>query len=250
MKPMLLICSFLFTSCKPEQITHLNKHNYIPSSNTNLSSSNISHQEPVNSNNFDIRFGATSLQASADGQQVTILNYPSEWLAKMYLVRFDGDSSISSPFSKKHCEEVRTIAKNGGGAFVRGSYHSSLMFDIPPFVSADFYFEVVKSAQEVGIHLPSMTIKNPINVMNAYAKVELSSNAISSFTSYAAPLEEILNLSRNGHEKTQFRKNIILAWGDLICDLIAGDAKLMMIYPVTGENREIRVLYEPMQVTP
>ena len=57
-----------------------------------------------------------------------------------------------------------------------------------------------------------------------------------------------LDLSHKGSLQGSFEQKLIIASGDVLCDLISGEAKMVMSYPIENEEKVIRVDYMPVEV--
>lgn len=61
-----------------------------------------------------------------------------------------------------------------------------------------------------------------------------------------------LNLSQKGLVKGPYEQKIIVTSGDIICDLISGDARMSMTYPIDNrsDNQQhmTKVVYQPLEV--
>jgi hypothetical protein len=154
----------------------------------------------------------------------------------------------SAPFSKTHCQEIRKLAENGFGPMVRSGYHSLLMFELPEFLSPKFKKIVYNSARAVGSDASLFTIKNLPENWRSRLEIAFKDDAMSRKLGHVSTFYEQLHLEKNG-VKNSFDTTITVLAGDIICDLISGDAKLIMIYPVGDEGRTIKIEYGPLIVT-
>ncbi len=198
---------------------------------------------------FDIKLDGLTFRARVDNlKNVTIHNYPYEWRGKMSLVRFDGTSTTDSPFSTKDCETIRGAASRGfGHLLVRAGFYSLLVFDTPPFLSFDFHSKMMNAAQTLGPGFNFLDVKNKVDTVNAKARLDISHNAITKIIGNIQWLEKELYIERGGYQGT-VQRTLTITSGDIICDLIAGDAKLTMIYPIIGEDGVINVVYDALEV--
>lgn len=203
------------------------------------------HPNPIN---FSIRYGGLKLSAISDSAgNVTILDYPSEWHGRVTLTRFDGNSDYP-PFSKSHCEIIRSMAASGFGSMIRNAYRSLLIFEIPAFLSSEFIGAVQESALSDGIKLSIPVVKNAVDSMNSVIDLSLTDISIARTIANTSMLAEQLHLGYNGAEIDPFHKQVIVTSGDILCDLASGEAILTMTYPIVGESRTLRVIYGPLEV--
>lgn len=179
---------------------------------------------------------------------VTIQNYPSEWTGKLTLKRFDGQSGDKTPFSKGHCERLKTMIDYGQGLLVRTAYHSLLSFETPAFLSYDFMEAIRDSAKNAEIELSAFELLNRVDIRDGTLDLELDEFAISRLIGDIMPLKEQLNLARKGNEKGPFEKDVIVNSGDILCDLAHGNARITMNYPIKSQKRYIKVIYDRMEV--
>lgn len=196
-----------------------------------------------------IEFGGMKLSATIDEiGTVTILNYPDHWEGEAALIRFDGTTTGEEPFSPRHCEHIRhTASVTHSGSFVRNGFHSLVSFEIPAFLSSEFMTVVREAAEAAGLNFSALYLKNPVDKINNHLDLTLSDTAISGLLGNIGALKEQVHLGRKGMEKGPLEKEVILYSADLICDLISGDAKITMTYPISGENRAIKVTYKMME---
>lgn len=221
---------------KPQNATSLEKFNKPP--------------EKTPYQDFVVNFGGLALNAKIDreGNGITITNYPSEWRGKISLVRFDGQNHEEEPFSKSHCEMIRKSALNLHGQFViRRAYRSLLVFDIPPFLSLEFMSHVLNSSQSAGNRLSYLTIENEVDRFSAYPELVLNENSIARSISESTILDHF-NLEKKATDKGSLQRKLIINAADIICDLISGDATFSMVYPISGEDRFIKLIYDPLEI--
>lgn len=201
------------------------------------------------SKSFEVSLGNVKLQAIADTDgNVTIIDYPMEWRGQMVLVQFDGKVGTYSPFSEQHCQEIKGLALNGFRELVRNGYHSLLIFDLPVFLSHEFITAIYQSARNAGIESSFYTVKNSVNGMNSHVDLMLSNTSTSLAIGHLSVLNEQLHLGQKGVEEDPLKLQVTVYSGDIICDLISGAAKLTMNYPISHEDRAIKVVYEPLKV--
>ncbi len=179
---------------------------------------------------------------------LTVLNYPSSWQGKARIVRFGG-SNAKKPFSDEFCQIVRGSASSGyGKILVRGAYHSELIFELLPFLSLDFMSAVREAARVAGIPNHYSPLIKPVEADRGELEVTFTDNAISHYIGRYQELFNQINLSRAGTSKGSSEHMVIVTSGDIICDLISGDATMTMIYPIRNDDRVIRVTYGPLEV--
>ncbi len=195
------------------------------------------------------RVWGNKISATVDDMgNVNILNYPAEWQGKATLVRFDGQN-IESPFSLSHCEEIRAVAASGvGNLLVRSGYHSKLIFERAPFMSYEFVEAIKGAAKKAGLNFPSYILKNSIDLLKNTAELSFNTAATSLIIGKIGELEQQLDLGRKGAFKGPLEQMVIVSSGDLMCDLISGNATLSITYPIQNEDRAIKISYEPLQV--
>jgi|GEM_PF-5656555 len=198
---------------------------------------------------FDVKVRDTTLNACLDSRgEVSVTNYPKEWHGRMSLVRYDGQSSAKSPFSKTHCQEIKMLAKHGMRLLVRGGFHALLMLDNPPFLADDIMSVILNSAQAAGIDSSFLTITNPVHSNRSVVALELTQRAISGALGELSAIETQLNIGKSGMGHDPSQKRLVVTSGDIICDLISGAGQLIILYPVPNENRTIKVIYDPLVV--
>jgi hypothetical protein len=196
---------------------------------------------------FDVKVRDTTLNACWNlREHINITNYPKEWRGQMSLIRFNGQIPKEAPFSEEHCQEIREQANNGLLALVRGGYYSLLMLDMPPFLSDEITSDLLNSAQAAGIRASFLTIVNAVKSTQSMVKIELTKKAITSSLGAISFLETQLDVGRFGMGHDSSQKRLVVTSGDIICDLLSGDARLTMLYPVSGESRDIKVIYDPL----
>lgn len=179
---------------------------------------------------------------------LTILDYPSSWHGSAKLVRFYGIAS-HEPLSDDHCQRIRLQAASGiGGFLVRGPYHSDLVFDTPPFLSEQFMPAIRDAAKAAGLVYHTLYATNPIDTFNAKVEVTFTDKAISHFIGRYQELYNQINLGKRGSSHPLSGQKIIVTSGDIICDLISGDATMTMVYPIKNEDRVIRVSYSALTI--
>ncbi|HXW52971.1 MAG TPA: hypothetical protein VEL47_02570 [Myxococcota bacterium] len=250
----------LFPSCSPTSLwpgaaeisETLNRHqrSYVHHATSIVSTG---HPPPYHHRTFEIRIGNSKLHATIEGEHAVIINdYPAEWRGHMALVRFDGQIEVPSPFSPEHCDTINTIADGGigiGGLLIRREYRSILILDIPIYLSDEFPSALHNSAQAAGILLTYLPIKNPVDELNADIKLEFATDAISLKLGNLAMLKQQFDVVRyGGMSFGALQKKLLVTSADIICDLISGAAKLTMAYPIVGENRVVKVVYDPLVV--
>lgn len=179
---------------------------------------------------------------------LTILDYPASWHGAAKLVRFDGFNSLD-PFSSELCKMVRGSAASGyGNMSVRSGFHSDLVFDTPPFLSEEFMPAIRDAAKAAGLVYHALYATNPIDTFNAKVEVTFTDKAISHFIGRYQELYNQINLGKRGSSHPLSGQKIIVTSGDIICDLISGDATMTMIYPIKNEDRVIRVSYSALTI--
>jgi hypothetical protein len=196
---------------------------------------------------FPVEFGGLSFTAKLDSKgYVTILDYPSEWVGKAKITRFDGEEK--SPFSKEHCDGIKAMNKHGGGGIVRTAFHSVLKFDVPPFLSTGFIVALRETAQKAGIYMPATELKNPVQRSNGKINLNLSDASISLLLGSLGELNEQLDLRLKGMENDDMEYTVIVRAGDVLCDLVSGDATMTMFFPIEDEAKVIKVTYNRLEV--
>lgn len=128
-------------------------------------------------------------------------------------------------------------------------YHSELIFEKPAFLSNELMEPVRDAAKAAGIpNYYGLYLTNPVDTIHGEIEVTFSDQAISHHIGSYQVLFDQINLSRNGIMTGPFEQMVIVTAGDIICDLISGDAKMAMIYRVPNEDRVIKVHYSPLEV--
>lgn len=74
---------------------------------------------------------------------------------------------------------------------------------------------------------------------------EMFDEAISANIGAFSHIHEQLNLSQRGIVIDANHKKVLVTSGDVICDLIHGNIVMKMIYPITGNNENVVVVYQP-----
>jgi hypothetical protein len=198
---------------------------------------------------FKIEGGGHSLSATVDKSGlVTILDYPSEWRGNLSLLRGD-DNNIPSAFSLMECEKIRKEAQSYFlPEIIRFHYRSRIRFEVPLFLSYGFLGIIRETLEKMGHHFPLLILKNPADTIFCESSLKLSDNAITKILGEPWMLEEELNLCRRGLLPSLYERDLIINSGDVLCDLIHGDAELVMTHKIKGEDRAIKIVYGPMEV--
>jgi hypothetical protein len=254
MRYLRMICLLFLTGCGVSQtiprydmaIDNL-RNPPRPSQEAKLNSSPNMQSTPLEFGFGGIRFSI----AIDDYGNVTVLNYPEEYEARVFLIRFDGQTGEEVPFSSGHCDKIKNIASQGyGGALIRNGYHTLLSFEMPAFLSDGLIRAVIEASKRQGLAFSSLYINNPPDKIRSSIKLSLDEKAISKQLGNIEALREQLHLGQRGMEKTPFAKEVNVYSADIICDLISGAAKITMSYPINGENRTLKVIYKPIEVKP
>lgn len=192
--------------------------------------------------------GETYTAFSDKSGDVSIVDYPSAWRGKAKIDRVDFEMADLKPFSTEHCERLSRMAQNGMGDFVRSAFHSRLIFEVPPFLALNFVNSVRESAKSMGIEFPITSIKNSVDHVNGVLEIAMNDHAISAVIGNLPAIYEQLNLSQRGGFIDETHKAMLVVSGDVICDLIAGNAQMKMTYVIFGTTKTVDVLYEPLTV--
>lgn len=198
---------------------------------------------------FDIEYQGIHLSAHVDEKgNVTILDWPTEWHIKGKIVRY-ADRTKKTPFNKEECETIRIVAGNGFAKdLVLSGYHSELIFEMPFFLSVDFPFIVTEALKAAGYQFSSANIKNPIDDSFGSFSLTFNPEAISNIIGLTWLYRINYNLINRGHVKNPLERLIIMTEGDLICDLISGDAQITVIHNIEGEEKTLKLIYDPVEV--
>jgi len=199
---------------------------------------------------FTVQSGTIALTARIDSWGlVTILDYPTVWRGRAKLIRYDGQDA-SAPFSKEHCEDIRSLAVHGQKLLVRNGYHSRVSFEMPFFLTSEFIPAVLKAANDADIPFTFVEVANPpITSFAGTIDFNLKNDSISGLLGDMPMVSEQLNLSRKGSEGNSGYKNVIVMSGDILCDLALNKAEMIISYPIKGENRVVKTVYDVMEVS-
>lgn len=197
---------------------------------------------------FKVEHGGLEFDAKWEGNgYVTILNYPLEWRGQASLTRFDGNAD-EVPFSKDHCEVIRAMNKFGGGVMTRSAFHSLVKLEAPPFLSSGFLVAVADAARKSEIYAPILSLKNAVQRWQGTLDISFSEASISLIYGHIEGLERQLNIAITGSENKFDEYELIITSGDILCDLVSGDAIMIMSFPIENENRVIKVIYQKLRV--
>lgn len=199
---------------------------------------------------LEIAFGGTKLLVAINAiGDVTILNYPNDWEGNAKLLRYEGQMPEEGAFSSNHCARIRNIASNPySKSLVRNSFQSLISFEIPAFLSSHLLAKIRDTATAAGISFPAFHLKNPLDGIGKL-ELTLSNKAISNLLGNIGVLKEQLHLDQKGIETNGLEKEVTIYSGDIICDLISGDAEMSMTYPIKGEKRVLKVIYKPLKIS-
>ena len=214
------------------------------------------HKEPENRPSETPKTPSPQFIISADETQllglaersggITILNYPFEWHGHISVIRYHGIApDDGQPFSADFCKKMRILAKyDSGVVLLRSAYATDLSFDLPMFISSSFPVIARKAAESAGLNLPDPSINNGFVEMAGKIELSFSEKAITPSVGDLENLKQQLNFGSMAYEDTDPKKRTIgISAGDLLCDLISGDATVTMHYPVRGENRSVKLFY-------
>lgn len=198
---------------------------------------------------FAIDYRDTHLSASVNERgDVTILDWPTQWHIKGKIVRY-ANRTDKTPFSEQKCESVRGIAENPlAKDLIQSGYHSEVIFEMPFFLSVDFPLIVREALKTAGYKFSSINIKNPIDDSYGYFDLTFKPEAISNILGLTWLYQINYNLINRGHVKNPLERLIIITEGDLICDLISGDARITVIHNIEGEDKILKLIYDPIEV--
>lgn len=198
---------------------------------------------------FDIPYANTNLRAAIDDKnEVTILNYPEELQGKIILKHFGSRVTDTTPFSEKHCQKI----KGCSGVplcrdLTRSAYYSMLWFEMPLFLDSGFRPAIFHAIKAAGIGAYFMDIKNPVESVYGELEINFSEDSISRIIGDLDLLSQQLNLASRGPAHDGWQKIIVVS-GDLICDLVSGDAQMTMIYPFGDEGKTIKIHFDPVKI--
>lgn len=198
---------------------------------------------------FQVELPGMVFSASRDSDgYATINNYPTQWEGKGRITRFDGYAE-DSPFSDAHCKVIRAMNKFGGGKMARSAFRSLIKIEVPPFVSSRFDVAVADAARKSGIYGPIFSVKNSVQRWRGTQDLNFSETSISRLYGHLDDLKDQLNLAIKGNENKSGEYELIITSGDILCDLITGAATLTMHFPIQGEEKVIKVIYDKFLVT-
>ncbi len=220
------------------------------SKDNDLESANQYARKPVK---FEVKFDGLKLLAMTQTPKnynygtISILDYPPEWRSKGFLIRYHGEEHTDSPFSQRHCEKIRQLAVQGDrDGSIRSEYGSTLSFNMPPFLANEFPRAIWESANAAGFKFTAIDFKNPVEDLPKVI-IDFNDNSISRLIGYTSVFEDQLNLNNNGIPKGS-RIELVIKSADIICDLIFGEAILSISYPIKGEDKAIKVIYDSLKV--
>jgi hypothetical protein len=72
--------------------------------------------------------------------------------------------------------------------------------------------------------------------------------AISNILGDTKDFSHDLNVGKFGMEIGDNEKQLLIYSGDILCDLISGNAELVISYPINNENSVIKVKYGPLKL--
>jgi hypothetical protein len=141
------------------------------------------------------------------------------------------------------------MSEQGFGIIVRSAFHSLLSVEIPPFLSSDFMYAIIKSAEEAGIKRAAFHLTNPVDVINSTMELKLDDSAISPIIGDMGFIEDQIYIARRGMEVNSFEKHLLVNAGDILCDLAQGKAHIIIKYGINSENENkvITVIYDHME---
>lgn len=194
-------------------------------------------------NSFEVHNREITLSAQINSfGEAKILEYPAEWRSHANLARYDGGAK--SPFSKEHCQEIRKLAETGGGIFIRNSHHSLVEFLMPFFLTYEFSFAVVEAAEAAGLPTTNLEIVNPPQTIGSGTlELRFKDDAISPKSGDVEYLYEQLHFRYKGIDKGA-RRILTVFSGDILCDLAEGNVEMIMTYPIKGEERTVKLIYD------
>jgi hypothetical protein len=198
---------------------------------------------------IDIKGRGMVLSAQLDSfGKLKILNYPSKWRGNAKLIHYDGNDS--SPFSKKHCKEIKGIAKMGGSDLVRNAHHSVVAFELPFFLTSELNSAALNAVTSSASSLTSFEITNPPRTIGAgVLDLRFKEDAISLITGQLENLYEQLNFRNRGYNDESGQRTMIVVSGDVLCDLAEGSLKMVMTYPIADEERAVEIIYDRLEIS-
>jgi hypothetical protein len=194
---------------------------------------------------LSLKFGSNHISGIIENGGNVSIDYPTELRGAIKLLSYNGyiEPTIL-PFSKDHCRQIEAMVKHGAGLIVRREYSSILNFTIPVFVSSAFSAQIMNQAKYFGYS--TFYIKNSIEHHKTSIKLHLDSNAISLLNGDIKYLEKQLNLSERGIDADHLHINLKISAGDIICDLAANKARIEISYPIKGETKILKVIFDSL----
>lgn len=197
---------------------------------------------------LNLKLGDTEITGSIESYGTVTIDYPTELRGKIKVISFKDKSFDNLPFLNEHCKEVEAMVKHGVGFIARSGYKSTLKFSLPAQVASSLPILIMEHVKSLG-HMNSR-VKNPVEPALAKIKIFFSDDSLSLANGRIGDLEMALNVGTRGDEVDILYKHLQLKAGDIVCDLATKKARMEMHYPINGEKKIIKVVFDSQDFFP
>ena len=183
-------------------------------------------------------------QVAVDGE-ITIANYPRNWVSSLKVHSPKPDVKFFKDLSDKTCRDVELYAKQAADAFTPGLAKAralEITRKINPFLVTLDVGSQLRSSELIAkvrekIDLPTLSLKNPLQIRDLKLTFKLGEHAISRHLGIE-DVERTWSESFTAAIKSHSMASAEIPTMDVLCDLATGNAELTLDITVEELNKK------------